>query len=100
MIRLNGTPTVEASLESPYTKSYFSPVPSALLEQKDSPIIMGIDEAGRGPVLGPMVYAVAYSTQKYQDETIIPNYEFDDSKNLQIPSEECCFPRYTRTTKN
>ena len=73
-------PTVEASLESPYTKSYFSPVPSALLEQNDSPIIMGIDEAGRGPVLGPMVYAVAYSTQKYQDETIIPNYEFDDSK--------------------
>lgn len=86
-------PTVEASLESPYTKSYFSPVPSALLEQNDSPIIMGIDEAGRGPVLGPMVYAVAYSTQKYQDETIIPNYEFDDSKKLTDPIRRMLFSK-------
>lgn len=86
-------PTVEASLESPYTKSYFSPVPSALLEQNDSPIIMGIDEAGRGPVLGPMVYAVAYSTQEYQDETIIPNYEFDDSKKLTDPIRRMLFSK-------
>ncbi|QHS75836.1 ribonuclease H2 catalytic subunit RNH201 [Saccharomyces paradoxus] len=86
-------PTVEASLESPHTKSYFSPVPTALLEQNVSPVIMGIDEAGRGPVLGPMVYAVAYSTQKYQDETIIPNYEFDDSKKLTDPIRRMLFSK-------
>ncbi|EJS41947.1 rnh201p [Saccharomyces arboricola H-6] len=86
-------PTVEASLDSIYTKSYFSPVPPELLKYNDSPVIMGIDEAGRGPVMGPMVYAVAYSTQKYQDETVIPNYEFDDSKKLTDPIRRKLFAK-------
>ncbi|CAI4050090.1 ribonuclease H2 catalytic subunit RNH201 SKDI_14G2510 [Saccharomyces kudriavzevii IFO 1802] len=86
-------PTVEASLRSPFTKSYFSPVPAALLEQNDSPVIMGIDEAGRGPVMGPMVYAVAYSTREYQDEIVIPNYEFDDSKKLTDPVRRKLFAK-------
>lgn len=43
--------------------------------------------------MGPMVYAVAYSTQRYQDETVIPNYEFDDSKKLTDPIRRKLFAK-------
>jgi ribonuclease H2 subunit A len=29
---------------------------------------MGVDEAGRGPVLGPLVYGVAYCPVSYREE--------------------------------
>ncbi len=48
-------------LLSSYT--YHSPKPTAA-----GPYILGVDEAGRGPVLGPLVYGVAYCPVAYREQ--------------------------------
>ncbi len=50
-----------APLISSYT--YHSPTPAA-----PGPYILGVDEAGRGPVLGPLVYGVAYCPASYEEK--------------------------------
>ena len=57
--------------------------------EKDT-IILGIDEAGRGPVLGPMVYACAYWKEEY-DNNIRKKFKFNDSKALKAEEREKMF---------
>ncbi|KAF8486069.1 ribonuclease H2 subunit A [Russula ochroleuca] len=62
-----------APLISSYT--YHSPTPIA-----PGPYILGVDEAGRGPVLGPLVYGVAYCPASYEEK--LNDLGFADSKTL------------------
>ncbi|AMD19673.1 HCL478Wp [Eremothecium sinecaudum] len=78
-------PTIPEDVRCLESQSYFSQVPEAIREcAKGDAIILGVDEAGRGPVLGPMVYGVAYCTREYQD-TEVCRHGFDDSKKLTDP---------------
>ncbi|TIB69214.1 hypothetical protein E3P77_00689 [Wallemia ichthyophaga] len=63
--------------------SYHSNVPDILL---DSKVIMGVDEAGRGPVLGPLVYGIAYCSVDYEDT--LKEAGFADSKALTAQSRQ------------
>ncbi|KND94147.1 Ribonuclease H2 subunit A [Tolypocladium ophioglossoides CBS 100239] len=70
--------------------SHFSPIPPALLAPADPsnpsslppPCALGVDEAGRGPVLGPMVYGVFFLPLPLSDPLLREAHHFDDSKVL------------------
>lgn len=54
-------------------------------------MILGIDEAGRGPVLGPMTYGAAYWS--CADDKEVSAMGFDDSKALTAAQREGLFGR-------
>ncbi|KAK4458679.1 ribonuclease H-like domain-containing protein [Cladorrhinum samala] len=69
------------SLLSGQSYTYYStPPPSSLLP--DVPISLGVDEAGRGPVLGPMVYGIFYLPSSLSTPLLKETHRFDDSKIL------------------
>jgi ribonuclease H2 subunit A len=75
--------------------THFSAVPHSLLPTPKSPsttdletsepgpaCALGVDEAGRGPVLGPMVYGLFYLPLPLSDPLLRQTHHFDDSKVL------------------
>lgn len=69
--------------------AYYTPCPAAITPQDTSasqtestPCVLGVDEAGRGPVLGPMVYGAFYLPLALHRSLLARDYGFDDSKAL------------------
>mmetsp|Transcript_20747 Transcript_20747/g.23837 ORF Transcript_20747/g.23837 Transcript_20747/m.23837 type:complete len:388 (-) Transcript_20747:240-1403(-) len=73
---------------------------AACPKSKKKPVIMGIDEAGRGPVLGPMTYGAAYWT--LDDDAAITNpkrHNFMDSKLMTPIGREQAFEKLKLDTE-
>lgn len=79
--------------------AYYSPCPEvitpvsssiAVKESDPSPTecVLGVDEAGRGPVLGPMVYSAFYLPLESHRSLLSDEYHFDDSKVLTAAVRE------------
>ena len=77
--------------------TYYSPIPPCLVpsgaptsssspsdppRQPGPACVLGVDEAGRGPVLGPMVYGVFYIPAELSTPLLKERHRFDDSKVL------------------
>jgi len=60
--------------------------PEACLNEE---VVIGIDEAGRGPVLGPLIYCAAFWPVSAHDE--ICAMGFDDSKQLKESDRDRMF---------
>lgn len=70
---------VPPSLQPPQAPDASSGTPDQTL---GAPCVLGVDEAGRGPVLGPMVYGVFYLPIEQSDPLLKQTHHFDDSKVL------------------
>lgn len=72
--------------------AYYTPCPAAITPHDKSnpaqsatqstPCVLGVDEAGRGPVLGPMVYGAFYLPIDLHHSLLAEEHSFDDSKVL------------------
>ncbi|ODV59077.1 ribonuclease H2 catalytic subunit RNH201, partial [Ascoidea rubescens DSM 1968] len=62
--------------------TYHSEIPLEISNSPDPYLILGVDEAGRGPVLGPMVYGISYCKKEFSSVLSSKKYGFNDSKQL------------------
>lgn len=92
-ISLDWLPPSVTNIEDPFkfaSSTYHSEIPQSILQNKTEPIVLGVDEAGRGPVLGPMVYGIAYSLESFLSK-LQKEYGFADSKVLTDVKREELF---------
>lgn len=72
--------------------AYYTPCPAAITPHatpstannaaESTPCVLGVDEAGRGPVLGPMVYSAFYLPIDLHHSLLAQDHSFNDSKVL------------------
>ncbi|CAF9924108.1 hypothetical protein IMSHALPRED_006105 [Imshaugia aleurites] len=62
--------------------THHSAIPEIVTENSSTECVLGVDEAGRGPVLGPMVYALLYVPLTQHRSLLAQTHRFDDSKVL------------------
>ncbi|KKY28715.1 putative ribonuclease hi large subunit [Diplodia seriata] len=62
--------------------AHYSPIPEVISNDMTTECVLGVDEAGRGPVLGPMVYALLYLPLSDHRSLLAETHHFDDSKVL------------------
>ncbi|KAL8670110.1 MAG: hypothetical protein Q9168_005337 [Polycauliona sp. 1 TL-2023] len=63
--------------------THCSPVPEVVKNDVSIECVLGVDEAGRGPVLGPMVYSLLYLPLTQHTTLLAQTHHFDDSKVLK-----------------
>ncbi|KAJ2835518.1 hypothetical protein J3B01_003461 [Coemansia erecta] len=88
-------------MDEALTKSYtfFSPLPFASPDNNDNEsdgFVLGVDEAGRGPVLGPMVYATCFCRESYYSQ--LSSIGFADSKQLTEAQRDQLFAKLQTTS--
>ncbi|KAK9448559.1 ribonuclease HII-domain-containing protein [Limtongia smithiae] len=84
-------PGVKQMQDEDESCTHLSAVPSAIGDARE-PCILGVDEAGRGPVLGAMVYAACYCLKTYADSSLA-SHGFADSKVLTHDARMHLFSR-------
>ncbi|KAG2372897.1 hypothetical protein C9374_013019 [Naegleria lovaniensis] len=69
-------------------------------DDDDNAYVMGIDEAGRGPVIGPLVYASMFCKTKYNTDNFLrKTFKVNDSKKLTAKTRNTIFDLLRQNAK-